>query len=60
MCIISPKESFSDNYKACFCNNVVIIYVFHIFVFNQSKIPGYVRIGGTINTDFYIKGNSPI
>lgn len=52
MWIISPKESFYDNYKAYFCNNAVIIYEFHIFVFNQFKIPGYNGIGSTINTDF--------
>ena len=37
MWIISPKESFYNNYKVCVCNNAMIIYDFHVFVFNHLK-----------------------
>lgn len=52
MLIISPKESFYDNYKACFCNNVWLFMNFIYIFFNQLKTSGGSGMGSTTNTDF--------
>lgn len=52
MWIISLKESFYNNYKACFSNNAMIIYVSHICFQPFLKVSGHNGIDSIISTDF--------